>query len=105
MKKQIKERFEEYKEANNLRNPFSFVAPYVIPLMIAFTAWAARYILETVCPRRNFTCLDVADFFGSIYLIIMTFVVVQMASTLYGVRQHLAVMFTVANGPGKSKLD
>mmetsp|Transcript_11982 Transcript_11982/g.13795 ORF Transcript_11982/g.13795 Transcript_11982/m.13795 type:complete len:523 (+) Transcript_11982:304-1872(+) len=96
LRKQIQERYSDYRESNRLRDPMAFIAPYVIPLMIAFGAYFARYILETVCPRRNFTCLDFADFFGSLYIVILSFLAFHLISTVYGVKQHVGDLFSVA---------
>lgn len=96
LKRLIAERYSEYKESNRLRDPLSFVAPYIIPLIIAFSAYLIRYVLETLCPRRSYTCLDIADFFGSLYFVIISFLMFHMVSTVYGVRSHLGGMFKIA---------
>mmetsp|Transcript_7221 Transcript_7221/g.9417 ORF Transcript_7221/g.9417 Transcript_7221/m.9417 type:complete len:524 (+) Transcript_7221:263-1834(+) len=97
LKIEIQDRYKDYQESNRLRDPMAFIAPYIIPIIIAFGAYIARYVLETVCPRRNFTCLDFADFFGSLYIVILTFLGVHIFSTVYGVKQHLGGMFSVAS--------
>mmetsp|Transcript_2887 Transcript_2887/g.3400 ORF Transcript_2887/g.3400 Transcript_2887/m.3400 type:complete len:550 (+) Transcript_2887:2-1651(+) len=79
----LEERFKDYKEANRLRDPMAFIAPYMIPLFVAFGAWIGRYILETVCPRRSYICLDIADTFGNIYLILIFFLLFQVGTSVY----------------------
>mmetsp|Transcript_7636 Transcript_7636/g.13370 ORF Transcript_7636/g.13370 Transcript_7636/m.13370 type:complete len:563 (-) Transcript_7636:52-1740(-) len=91
--KQIDERFADYLEANRLRDPFSFVAPFIVPIMIALMAYVARYILETVCPRRNVTCMDISDFFGSLFSTIMAFLLLYFMTQGYQVQQRVKVLF------------
>jgi atlastin len=90
---QLDERFQDYLEANRLRDPFSFVAPYVIPIMVALVCYAIRYVLETVCPRRSEKCLDVSDFFASLQWTIMSFLIFVIGSRLYGVSQRVKFLF------------
>lgn len=93
--KEIKIRYVEYQESNRLRDPLAFVAPYIIPLIIAVVAYIFRYVLNTVCPRRSYACLDFADFFGSVYTVIFSFLFFHIISTFYGVRNHLGTMFSL----------
>mmetsp|Transcript_10855 Transcript_10855/g.14132 ORF Transcript_10855/g.14132 Transcript_10855/m.14132 type:complete len:548 (-) Transcript_10855:96-1739(-) len=86
LRTQLEEKYKDYKESNRLRDPMAFVAPYIVPLMIAFAAWLCRYVLETVCPRRSYACLDFADFFGSLYLVILSFLMFHLVSTMYDVK-------------------
>lgn len=95
LKKELREAFAVYRETNRLRDPFAFVAPYIIPITIALFAYLARYILETVCPRRNFTCLDFADFFASMYIVIFTGLLAHMIATGYGVKNRMGGLLTV----------
>lgn len=91
--KQIDERYSDYMEANRLRDPFSFVAPYVIPIMIALFAYACRYVVDTVCPRRNEKCMDVSDFFGALFYTIIGFLFFHFGAQGYGIHQRVKVLF------------
>lgn len=96
LKKELKDSFAVYKETNRLRDPMAFIAPYIIPLTVALVAYIARYVLETVCPRRNFTCLDFADFFGSLYLTIFFGLVIHIAATGYGVSNRMGGLMSLS---------
>lgn len=85
----LEEKYVDYKEANRLRDPMAFIAPYMVPLFIAFGSYLCRYILETVCPRRSYTCLDFADFFGNLYLVILSFLLFHVGSSMYGLKSNL----------------
>jgi len=90
---QMDERFRDYLEANRLRDPFSFVAPYVVPIVIALVAYVIRYVLDTVCPRRSERCMDVSDFFGSLFFTIVSFLFFHFLAQGYGIHQRVKVLF------------
>jgi len=97
LENQIEDRFKDYLEANRLRDPFGFVAPYIVPILIALGAYIVRYILETVCPRRSETCLDVSDFFGALFFTIISFLFFHFAAQGYGIHQRVKVLFGKTN--------
>ena len=93
LERSIEERFADYIEANRLRDPFSFVAPYVVPIMIALACYVIRYVLDTVCPRRSERCMDLSDFFGSLFFTIVSFLLFHFAAQGYGIHQRVKVLF------------
>lgn len=96
LKRELKEAFAVYKETNRLRDPMAFIAPYIIPLTVMVIAYVGRYILETVCPRRNAACWDFADFFGSLYLTIFVGLAVHVAMTGYGVSNRMGGLMRIS---------
>jgi hypothetical protein len=91
--KEISLRYRDYKEANRLRDPFGFVGPYILPLLVALTAMVCAWLLNTVCGQA---CSGPSFFFTSVYLTIFTFLAVQLLVMGEGVRLRLKQMFVGA---------
>lgn len=89
--KEITFRYRDYKEANRLRDPFGFVGPYVLPLLVALVAMVFAWLMNNICGK---TCAGPAFFFTSVYLTIFTFLAVQLLVMGEGVRLRIKQMYT-----------
>lgn len=83
----------EYLSVNRLRDPFGFVAPYIVPIMIALVCYAIRYVLDTFC-WTSF-CLKGSAFLLQIYATVFFFMLFHVLSMGHGVKNRLVAMFGI----------
>ena len=86
-------RFKEYEEANRLRDPFAFVGPYIVPLLVALAAYMIRWVMDIFCTSWSVYCATGADFLTNVYMIVFSFLLFHLAATGHGVRKRVALIF------------
>ena len=103
----IVERLSEYLENNANRDPFKFVAPYVVPLLIALGAYALRVATDVTCSGWSDVCYQGSTFLSNLYIMIFTFILLVTLATGHGVKQRLGALFGLATrgGGGGGKED
>lgn len=89
----LKDLYNEYQAVNRLRDPFGFVAPYVVPIMIALICYAIRIVVDTVC--WSTMCMKGTAFLTQIYATVFFFMVFHFLSMGHGIRGRLEAMFGI----------
>jgi atlastin len=89
----LKDLLTEYQTVNRLRDPFGFVAPYVVPILIALVCYVIRVVVDTVCWTH--TCMKGTAFLAQIYSIVFFFMLFHFLSMGHGVRGRLEAMFGI----------
>jgi len=87
----LKDLYIEYQTLNRLRDPFGFVAPYVVPILIALACYALRVVVDTFCWTS--TCMKGTAFLSQIYATVFFFMLFHFLSMGHGVRGRLEAMF------------
>ncbi len=95
LESEIEEKYKEYLEANKLRDPFSFVGPFIIPLLIGVFAYVARIIIDNVCFGMSGYCTSSSKFLQMLYTTIFTFIFFHLAATGHGIRGRLQQIFSI----------
>ena len=83
----------EYQTLNRLRDPFGFVAPYIVPILIAIVAYVLRYATDLVCSPWSQTCATSGLFLGQLYSTVFFFMLIHLVATGHGVMGRLETMF------------
>lgn len=75
--------FTRYEESNANRNPFQNFEYYVLPLLIALTAFLLRWVSDSTCSLeyRDY-CSRISSGMGHIYVGIFTFLAVVSANKI-----------------------
>ena len=89
----LKDLLTEYQTVNRLRDPFGFVAPYVVPILIALAAYVIRVVVDTLCWTT--TCMKGTQFLAQVYSIVFFFMLFHFLSMGHGVRGRLEAMFGI----------
>jgi atlastin len=84
----------EYQTLNRLRDPFGFVAPFIVPILIAVAAYVLRYAFDLFCSPWSTMCVKSASFLGQLYSTIFFFMLFQALATTHGIRGRLETMFS-----------
>ena len=89
----LRDLYTEYQTLNRLRDPFGFVAPYVVPILVALACYAIRVVVDTVCWTH--TCMKGTAFLAQIYSTVFFFMLFHFLSMGHGVRGRLEAMFGI----------
>jgi atlastin len=92
---------DEYKTLNRLRDPFGFVAPYVVPILIALGAYIIRFFLDIFCTGWSNTCTKSSQFMGQVYSTVFFFILIHLVAMGHGVRGRLQAMFSMIKLPNQ----
>ncbi|KAH9259337.1 hypothetical protein BASA81_002380 [Batrachochytrium salamandrivorans] len=91
--KDLERMSDEYSQVNRLRDPFGFVAPYVVPIVIALVCYAVKYVVDTFCWTE--TCLKGTAFLQQIYATVFFFMLFHFLSMGHGIKNRLVAMFGI----------
>ncbi|CAM9711949.1 unnamed protein product [Ectocarpus sp. 12 AP-2014] len=87
-----------YAEANTGRNPFRGTEYWVIPMMIAFASYVARWIADLSCSAWSDSCRKTSDTLGFIYFAMVVVLLVMFRQKLKGVAEHFGHLLPVLVG-------
>ncbi|CAM9437452.1 unnamed protein product [Scytosiphon promiscuus] len=93
-----------YAEANAARNPYRGTEFWVIPMIIAVVAYAARLIADTSCSPWSHYCRKTSDILGFVYFSMMVVLMVMFRQKIKGVAEHFSNLVPVLLGSFKEQL-
>eukprot|EP00903_Cladosiphon_okamuranus_P015166 g14023.t1 len=93
-----------YAEVNSGRNPFRGTEYWVIPMIIAFASYVARWIADLSCSAWSDSCRKTSDTLGFIYFAMVVVLAVMFRQKLKGVMEHFGNLLPVLFGNFKEQL-
>ncbi|CAM9326299.1 unnamed protein product [Pylaiella littoralis] len=93
-----------YAEVNSGRNPFRGTEYWIIPMIIAFASYVARWIADLSCSAWSHSCRKTSDTLGFIYFAMVVVLLIMFRQKIKGVAEHFGNLLPVVLGNVKEQM-
>lgn len=76
LQREVDENFTVYTKLNESRNPLAGFETYILPIVIAMTAYILRVIADTTCSGWSTVCRKSSDFLSHLYAVVVCFLLI-----------------------------
>jgi atlastin len=98
---QISAAHQKYTAMNSGRNPMKNIEPYLLPIMIALTAWLLGWFAKA-CSGAS-VCDNAAELFSHVYVVCIFLMLLAGAGNIGSAYNHFSTVLPILMGSSKSK--
>lgn len=97
----VSEAHEKYTAMNSGRNPMKNIEPYLLPIMIALTAWLLGWFAKA-CSGAS-VCDNASELFSHVYVVCIFLMLLAGAGNIGATYKHFSAILPVLLGSAKAK--